>query len=77
MKKFNLPNFTHSNLNISATVAEFLGAPNSNATLPAVKAELAKNYKNVVFICFDGMGINPLEKCLDKTDFLRKTLWTH
>ncbi len=71
MKKFNLPDFKHSNVNISATLAEFLGAPNRNSTLPAVKAELTKNYKNVVFICFDGMGIYPLEQNLDKSDFLR------
>lgn len=71
MKKFILPDFKHSNINISATLAEFLGAPNRNATLPMLKAELAKGYKNVVFICFDGMGMYPLEQNLDKTDFLR------
>lgn len=74
MKKFNLPNFKHSNLNISATLAEFLGAPNRNATLPGVKAELAKDYKNVVFICFDGMGMYPLEQNLPATDFLRTSV---
>lgn len=74
MKKFNLPNFKHSNLNISATLAEFLGAPNRNATLPIIKAELAKGYKNVVFICFDGMGIYPLEQNLPKDDYLRANI---
>ena len=47
MKDFIIPNFQQSNLNISATLAEFLGAPNKNATLPVLKAELAKGYKNV------------------------------
>lgn len=70
MRDFILPDFNRSNLNISATLAEFLGAPNKNATLPALKAELAKGYKNVVFICFDGLGIHPLSKNLDKEDFL-------
>lgn len=74
MKSFNLPNFKHCNLNISATLAEFLGAPNKNATLPAIKNELAKGYKNVVFICFDGMGTYPLEQNLPQTDFLRKNV---
>lgn len=73
MKKFILPDFTHSNINISATLAEFLGAPNNNATLPILKEELAKGYKNVVFICFDGMGIYPLKQNLNKSDFL----WKH
>lgn len=74
MKQFNLPNFKHSNLNISATLAELLGAPNTNATLPMLKAELNKDYKNVVFICFDGMGIYPLEQNLDKDDYLRANI---
>ena len=71
MKEFILPDFTHSNINVSATLAEFLGAPNGNATLPIIKKELAKNYKNVVFICFDGMGVHPLSVNLAETDFLR------
>lgn len=74
MKPFNFPNFKHSNLNISATLAEFLGAPNRNATLPIIKAELSKGYKNVVFICFDGMGIYPLEQNLPKDDYLRANI---
>lgn len=74
MKKFYLPDFKHCNVNISATLAEFLGAENRNATLPFVKAELDKGYKNVVFICFDGMGIHPLEQNLDKNDYLRTNI---
>ena len=69
-----MPDWTKSNLNISATLAEFLGAPNKNATLPILKKELAKGYKNVVFICFDGLGIYPLEKNLSADDFLRKNI---
>ena len=44
MKEFILPDFTHSNINVSATLAEFLGAPNGNATLPNKKKELAKKW---------------------------------
>ena len=70
MKSFILPDYNNSNINISATLAEFLGAPNNNATLPLLKKELEKNYKNIVFICFDGMGIYPINKNLKKNDFL-------
>lgn len=73
-KNFIIPNWTNSNLNISATLAEFLGAPNKNATLPILKRELDKQYKNVVFICFDGLGINPININLDENDFLRKNI---
>lgn len=61
-------------MNISATIAEFLGAPNKNATLPILKSELAKGYKNVVFICFDGLGIYPLKQNLTEDDFLRSNI---
>ncbi len=72
MVRFVKPNFKKSNLNISSTLAEFLGAPNSNPTLRVLKNELNKNYKNVVFIIFDGLGINPLKINLDKNAILRK-----
>lgn len=74
MKNFILPDYNSSNVNISATLAEFLGAPNKNAILPQLKKELKKNYKNVVFICFDGMGIHPINKNLKKDNFLVKNI---
>ena len=74
MKRFAKPNFKRSNLNISATLAEFLGAPNKNATLSRLKKELEKDYKNIVFICFDGLGINPIKLNLEKKSFLRKNI---
>lgn len=74
MEKFIKPDWNNSNLNISATLAEFLGAPNKNATLPLIKEELKKDYKNIVFICFDGLGINPLKKNLNENSFLRKNI---
>lgn len=72
--EFITPDFTRCNLNISATLAEFLGVPNRNATLPLVKAELDKGYKNVVFICFDGLGIYPMSKNLSQEDFLARNI---
>lgn len=74
MKALIKPDWQKSNLNISATLAEFLNAPNNNATLPILKEELKKGYKNVVFICFDGLGINPIKKNLKRRDFLRKNI---
>ena len=68
--QFILPNYDKCNINISSTLAEFLGAPNNNATLPILKAELQKNYKNVIFICFDGFGTHPMEKNLKPNSFL-------
>ncbi len=72
MQKLIKPDWKHSILNISATLAEFLGVPNCNATLPLLKNKLKHNYKNVAYLCFDGMGINPLERNLPENDFLRR-----
>ena len=74
MKKLFKPDWNNSNLNISATLAEFLNAPNKNATLQILKQELKKDYKNVVFICLDGFGIFPIKKNLKRKDFLRKNV---
>ena len=74
LKKLLKPDWKNSNLNISATLAEFLNAPNSNATLPVLKEELKKGYRNVVFICLDGMGINPINKNLKRKAILRKNI---
>ena len=71
---FILPDFENSNLNISATLAEFLGVPNKNKTIKILEDELKKNYKNIVFICFDGLGINPININLRKDSFLRKNI---
>lgn len=73
-KRFIKPNWKRSNLNVSATLAEFLGAPNDKDVLPILKKELLKGYKNVVFICFDGLGIYPIKVNLKRDEFLRKNL---
>lgn len=74
MKKLIKPDWNNSNLNISATLAEFLNAPNKNVTLPILKKELSRSYRNVVFICFDGLGIYPIKRNLGGKDCLRKNI---
>lgn len=71
--KFIESNFSNSNLNISSTLAEFLGVENKNAVIPELKEELERGYKNVVFICFNGLGINQIEINLPENAILRKT----
>ena len=58
-------------VNVAGTLAEFLGVENKNAILPKLKKELDKGYKNVVCMCWDGMGTIPLRQHLDKKDYLR------
>ena len=66
------PDYSNSILNISATLAEHLGAPNKNITLPILTDALKNQHKNVVFICFDGLGIYPIQTNLHENDFLFK-----
>ncbi|MCL2177377.1 MAG: alkaline phosphatase family protein [Firmicutes bacterium] len=70
--KLTYPNYNSNILNIAATLASFLGCKNNHPKLDAIKRELDKGYKNVVFICFDGLGIHQLKTHLKRDDFLRR-----
>ncbi len=70
---FTKPDYNKCVLNVSSTLAEFLNVKTLNATLPILKEKLKNNYKNVVFICFDGMGVHPLTVNAPKDGFL----WKH
>lgn len=73
-KKFIRPDFENNIVNISATIAEYLGCPNDKPILPELARELEKGYQNIVFLILDGMGINPIEKNLTDCAFLRKNI---
>ena len=68
------PNFKRNIVNISATLAEFLGCPNDKPTLSILEKELKKDYKNVVFLILDGLGTNPIKINLDKNSILRRNI---
>ncbi len=68
------PNYKKNIVNVSATFAEFLGCPNDKPTLNILSKELKKDYKNIVFIILDGLGINPIKINLSKNSFLRQNI---
>lgn len=72
--RFIKPDFSNNIVNISATIAEFLGCPNDKPILPALAKELKKGYKNIVFLILDGMGVNPVNKNLTDDTFLKKNI---
>ena len=74
MREFIFPDFNKSNMNISSTIATFLGCKNDKPILNELMDELKNNYKNVVFICFDGLGINPININLDDNSILKKNI---
>lgn len=66
------PDYKNSLLALSASVLRYYGVPIPHDTLPALDRLLAKNYKNVVVMLFDGMGTAILERHLAPDAFLRK-----
>lgn len=58
-------------MRISNSLLKHYGAKPYHATLPLVDNLLAKNYRNVVLLIMDGMGINVLERTLSENAFLR------
>lgn len=72
--RFKKPNFRRNIINISATFSKFLGAETDKPQLKILEKELKKDYKNVVFMIFDGMGINPMNINLNKNSILSKNI---
>ena len=70
-KQFIKPDFSNNIVNISATIAAYLGCPNDKPTLPELKEALERDPKNIIFLILDGMGVHPLEKNLPRDSFFR------
>ena len=69
---FVFPDFNHSIVNIAATLADFLGHPTGNPILPNLAEKLKTDYKNIVYIVIDAMGLRILEKNLPADSFFRQ-----
>ena len=70
MAKLLKPDYKNSVLNVTSTIAEFLGCKSDIPTIPLLKKELNKKYKNVVFMCFDGFGEYPISKNYDEPNII-------
>lgn len=69
-----LPNYNKNILNISATFSEYLGVKSDFKKLKTLDKELKKNYKNIVFIIFDGLGIYNINKLAQKNSVLKNNI---
>lgn len=79
MRKFSknpicYPDYNHSILGISNSILQYFGAKTHYPTLPILDESLNKKYKNVVFMIFDGLGVDLLKNALPPFSFLRKNI---
>ena len=66
------PDYNNSIVNLACSVIKHYGAENHHETLAIFDNYLKKNYKNVVVMLLDGLGVDALENHLDKGSFLRR-----
>lgn len=64
------PDFTNSILNVTSTILKHYKAPTIYPSIPELEKELKKNFKHVVLILLDGMGMNIIDRHLNYKDFL-------
>ncbi|MBE6748425.1 MAG: alkaline phosphatase family protein [Ruminococcaceae bacterium] len=67
------PDYDRSILSIASSVLKHFGVTDCpHKTLPEFDKLLAKDYKNVIVMLFDGLGTSTLNYHLEETDFLRQ-----
>ena len=69
-----LPDYNRCLVNLSQSILKHFGVETSTNTLPAVDAMLDKGYSNVVVLLLDGMGVETMERILDKDGPFRRNL---
>lgn len=68
------PDYRNCIANLACSLLQYCGVTPPNPTLPQADALLQKDYKNVVLLLLDGMGINILQKHLSEDGFFRRHL---
>ena len=69
-----LPDYNHCLVNLANSILSHFDASAVAPTLPLADQYLAKNYRNVVVLLLDAMGVSILEKHLDPKGFFRSHL---
>ncbi len=75
-EEVTLPDYNKSILNLSCSILKHFGIEPEHNTLAEADAVLSKNYKHVVVILLDGLGMNILQNHLYYKDFLPRNLLT-
>lgn len=72
--KVAFPDYKNCIMGIPNSIAGYYGAKTPHPGLPILDSILKNDYKNVVFMIYDGMGTKMLEDNLPKNSFLRKNI---
>lgn len=70
------PDYNNCIVNLSNSILKYYGVKPYHPTLDAIDRVINKNYRNVVVIILDGLGMDALNHHLKPDDFLRKNLRT-
>ena len=73
-KKVVFPDYNNSLVNLSSSILKAFDVAPVETTLDRVDELLSKDYKNIVLLLLDGMGISTMEKLLDKEGAFRSHL---
>ncbi|MCR5253037.1 MAG: alkaline phosphatase family protein [Treponema sp.] len=68
------PDYNNCIVNFSNSILKFYGLKPNHPTMTAVDRILAKNFRNVVVIILDGLGMDTINHHLQPDDFLRRNL---
>ena len=74
--KLFYPNYEHSILGIPNSLLRYYGAKAHHTSLPILDKLLKRNYKNIILVILDGMGVDILQHNLSSLSFLRRHVKT-
>lgn len=78
MLEITYPDYDRCLTNISCAILKYFGLPHRHPALDVLDKTLAeKDYKNIVLLIYDGMGMNILSENLSEQSFLRRHLVGH
>lgn len=66
------PDYKKGLVNLVSSIIKYYGIKTEHDTLPEMDSLLQKEYKNVVLMLFDGMGVDTLYHHLPEESFLRR-----
>ena len=76
MNPIVFPNYNNSILNVSNSILKYYGAKTWHPTLPSLDQYLTHDYRNIILLLIDGLGVDAIQKHLQVKSAIRKTLRT-